>query len=90
MTQLVIRSQVTRCHKGKSSFINQTSLISNLSSGLRTRRSTFRACHLRRVADFLLPGEGVWFQSGTDEIVFFDGPDDVGDRRAGPALMNHK
>jgi len=90
---------VTRCHKGKSSFINQTSLISNLSSGLRTRRSTFRgetlkkaafACHLRRVADFLLPGEGVWFESGPDEMIFFGVPDDVGDRRAGPALMNHK
>jgi len=48
------------------------------------------ASHLRRVAIASCRGKGVWFESGPDEITFLDGPDDVGDRRAGPAPMNHR
>ena len=35
------------------------------------------AAHLKLIADFLKPGEGVWWKEMEDHIEYLDGPEDV-------------
>ena len=94
ITELVIRNEVSGCHKGQSSFLYKTPRISNLAKDtvIIIRGEILQNAAFAILEEWQLPpaGEGVWFESGPDEITFLDGPDDVGDRRAGPAPMNHK
>ena len=46
--------------------------------------------HLERIADFLLCGEGVWWQDNGDSIEFFDGPDEEECKPEGPPLHHFR
>ena len=43
-------------------------------------------CHMQRVADFMEPGEGVWWKSHQNRVEFLDGPDEAEFKDAGPQL----
>ena len=44
--------------------------------------------HLRRLADYMLPGEHVWWKRDGDWIEFFDGDDQPESHAEGPKLMS--
>ena len=48
--------------------------------------------HLQSIADFLVPGEGVWWREIEDEdcIEFFDGPEEIEFREQGPSLHHFR
>ena len=47
--------------------------------------------HLKSIADFLLPGEGVWWKVTDGECIeFFDGPDEPDFREQGPPLHHFR
>ena len=48
--------------------------------------------HLQSIADFLVPGEGVWRREIEDEdcIEFFDGPEEIEFREQGPSLHHFR
>lgn len=48
--------------------------------------------HLQSIADFLVPGEGVWWRKIEDEdcIEFFDGPEEIEFREQGPSLHHFR
>ena len=48
------------------------------------------AAHLKLIADFLKPGEGVWWKQTEDCIEFFDGPDEPSFRQEGPQLHHFR
>ena len=47
-------------------------------------------CHLERISDFLLPGEGVWWRRDLRGVEFFDGQDEVDYRPEGPFLHHFR
>ena len=48
------------------------------------------AAHLKLIADFLKPGEGVWWKEMEDHIEFLDGPDETCFRQEGPKLHHFR
>ena len=46
--------------------------------------------HLKLIADFLEPGEGVWWQEVDEGIEFFDGPDQISFKEEGPQLHHFR
>ncbi|XP_048587968.1 uncharacterized protein LOC125572131 isoform X1 [Nematostella vectensis] len=46
--------------------------------------------HLERISDFLLCGEGVWWRQVASGVEFFDGPQELGSRTAGPPLHHFR
>ena len=46
--------------------------------------------HLKLIADFLTPGEGVWWKETEDCIEFFDGPNEPSFRPEGPQLHHFR
>ena len=48
------------------------------------------AAHLKTIADFLEPGEGVLWKEMGDQIEFFDGPSEVSFRQEGPPLHHFR
>ena len=45
--------------------------------------------HLERISDFLLPGQGVWWDVAENGITFKDGPDEPQYRPQGPPLHHY-
>ena len=45
-------------------------------------------CHLERIVDYLLPGEGVWLWLQGNQGEFFDSRDDEDSRDEGPELLS--
>ena len=48
------------------------------------------AAHLKLIANFLKPGEGVWWKEAEDCIEFFDGPDETSFRQEGPQFYHSR
>ncbi|KXJ09520.1 hypothetical protein AC249_AIPGENE11011 [Exaiptasia diaphana] len=46
--------------------------------------------HLRNIADFLVPAEGVWWKDHGEHIEFFDGPEEPAFRPQGPKLHHYR
>ena len=46
--------------------------------------------HLQRIADFLLPGKGIWWCQKEGGIEFFDLPCSLKDRSEGPTLHYYR
>ena len=48
------------------------------------------AAHLKLIADFVKPGQGVWWKEMEDHIEFFDGPQAACFRQEGPNLHHFR
>ncbi|CAC5415677.1 unnamed protein product [Mytilus coruscus] len=59
-------------------------------SQLIANRSVLVTSHLKRIADFMICGKGVWWMMEDGNIVFFDGPDDPQFHREGPTLHHFR
>lgn len=46
--------------------------------------------HLKRIADFMLAGEGIWWSKNGEDVEFFDGVDEPCTRPEGPELHNFR
>ena len=46
--------------------------------------------HLERIADFVLPGAGVWWHVENNTIIFHDGDTNPDFREEGPSLMSYE
>ena len=89
--------------RGFNAVVKQEQEISNISKSLPKLGNTILPreiihtyavhweAHLKAIADFLLPGEGVWWQVIEGECVeFFDGPEEPNFREQGPPLHHFR
>ena len=56
----------------------------------KIQRSHHFKAHLEKIADFLLPGQGVWWDWKGKDLVFFDGRDSPSWREEGPWLAHFR
>ena len=56
---------------------------------IKKRTSSFQA-HLERIAHFLIPGYGIWWEQDNNKIVFYDGDTDANVREEGPQLQHFR
>lgn len=87
---------------GLNYILKEERVISKLAKSLPQMENTFIPesilmkyagdweAHLKLIADFLEPGEGVWWQSVDGGIEFFDGPNQVCFREEGPRLHHFR
>ena len=52
-------------------------------------QSVFKS-FLERIADFLLPGEGIWWYKEGNKIIFKDGDGEKNERNEGPTIIGYE
>ena len=94
--------QKEKMQNAGSSWSQQNSKISQLSAilpkfpnslipnGFLTNYPAECQCHLERISDFLLPGEGVWWRPDLCGIEFFDSEEEPNTRPEGPFLHHFR
>ena len=61
-----------------------------ITSEFISSRSKSWQCHLQRIAHYLLPGKGVWWEDTHNGYWFFDGSDDPISHPEGPVLRHFR
>jgi len=79
----------------ESSIQKQASLLPEqdntiFSSAWIKQRPSLMQAHFQRIADFLLPGENIWWRWIDDDIEFLDGPSEAEYRDEGPTLHHFR
>lgn len=106
ITPTLVRNQAETKQRekdqGGSAWSQQNSSVSQLSSilpkfsnsvipnGFQIKYPGEYQCHLERISDFLLPGEGVWWRRDLRGIEFFDSEDEPRSRPEGPFLHHFR
>ena len=79
-------SRISKAHKE----LNESSANTTVTQDFLTGRMNSWQEHLKRIALFLKPGDGVWWQPVAEGYEFFDGTEEPDTRPEGPPLQHFR